>query len=456
MSCLIFFASAIQLTAQDNNDGDNDAFVIRSIFDQALTNSSAYPWLTHLSENIGGRLAGSKQSMEAVIYTAQELKNLGADSVWLQPCMVPRWERIGPEKVTVRNESGQTMELDCTTLGNSNGGMASGDIIEVKSLDEVEALGVEVIKGKIVFYNRPMNPTHINTFHAYGGAVDQRGRGPAIASRYGAVGCLVRSMTTRIDDVPHSGMTRYMEDEKHIPSMAISTMDAESLSQWLQKGKVSGNMENHCRLLPDTMSYSVVAQWHGTVYRDSILLVGGHLDSWDLGGGAHDDGAGCVQSMAVAEIFNNINYRPRHTFRCVMFMNEENGLGGALAYADSSNAHNEFHLAALESDSGGFTPRGFRADGHEDILKDKFKTMYSWLPLLQPYGLDMKVGGSGADVGRLKSQKGLLIGLSVDSQRYFDFHHTDIDRIDGVNKRELELGAASMAALIYLIDQHGL
>ena len=443
------------LQAQESNSTDQDAFAIRAIYDQALTASSAYGWLTHLSEQIGGRLAGSKGSLDAVYYTARELKKLGMDSVWLQPCRVPRWERRGPEIVQVTNAEGRTFELKTTTLGNSNGGQVSGEIVEVHSLDEVEALG-DKVRGKIVFYNRPMDPRHINVFYAYGGAVDQRGRGPAIASRYGAVGCLVRSMTTNLDDIPHSGMTRFLESEKHIPAMAISTNDAEKLSAMLKTGPVSGYMENHCQLLPDTMSFSVVGQINGTHFPDSILLVGGHLDSWDLAGGAHDDGAGCVQSMAVIELFRQMDYQPRHTLRCVLFMNEENGLGGGKAYRDSSNARGEYHLAALESDSGGFSPRGFRADGHADVLQPMFKNLYQWLPLLQPYGLDLNVGGSGADISPLKSQKGLLLGLSVDTQRYFDFHHTVNDRIWAVNKRELELGVAAMSSLIYLIDQYGL
>lgn len=451
--CAIAFILPVTMaTAQETNE--KDAFMIRSIYDQALTDISAMDWLTHLSEEIGGRLAGSPKSLESVDYTAQELEALGA-KVWKQPCMVPRWERRGPEKVSIQLESGEVIDLNCTTLGNSNGRIAKGEIIEVKTLDEVKALGKEGVEGKIVFYNRPMDPTYVRTFYAYGSAVDQRGNGPAIASRFGATGCIVRSMTTRLDDVPHSGMTKFGED-RHIPAMAISTNDAEKLSQHLKEGTVMGRMENHSRLLPDTLSYSVIAEIKGSVYPDSIILVGGHLDSWDLGGGAHDDGAGCVQSMSVIEIFKKLDYKPRHTLRCVMFMNEENGMGGAKTYADSSRSQGLFHMAALESDSGGFTPRGFSADGHEDVLATKFKTMYDWLPLLEPYGLRMSVGGSGADVSQLKSEKGLLIGLRVDSQRYFDYHHTTIDRIEAVNKRELELGAAAMASLVYLIDTYGI
>lgn len=451
--CLFGTVSLIGQTS--DKDQKADAFMIKSIYETALTQSSAYSWLHHLSEEVGGRLAGSKGSLEGVDFTAEELKKLGMDKVWKQPCMVPRWERIGPEVVRIKSASGE-LNLRSTTLGNSNGSIAEGEVIELMSLEALEAMKPEEVEGKIVFFNRPMDPKFVTTFRAYGGAVDQRGRGPMVASRMGASGCIVRSMTTNIDTIPHSGMTYFAEGVSHIPAMAISTVDAETLSDELAKGRVEAYMENHSRLQPDTMSYSVVGEIKGSLYPDSILLVGGHLDSWDLGGGAHDDGAGCVQSMSVIEIFKKLDYQPRHTIRCVLFMNEENGLGGGRAYADSSNARKEYHLAALESDSGGFTPRGFRADGHKDVLTDKFKKIYEWLPLLQPYGLDMNVGGSGADISPLKSQKGLLLGLSTDSQRYFDFHHTKNDRIWAVNKRELELGAAAMASLIYLIDRHGI
>lgn len=456
LSCLgIISLTLINVTSMvAQNPSQDDAFMIKKIYETALTESSTYQWLFDLSEKVGGRLTGSPGSYKGIDYTASELSKLNVDTVWKQPCIVPRWERRGPEVVRISTID-TSITLRSTTLGNSNGSIVAGEIIEVFSVEDLEKMDTSLIKGKIVFYNRPMDPRHVNVFRAYGGAVGQRVRGPAVASRMGAVGCIVRSMTTNIDTFPHTGVTRF-GDEAHIPAMAIATVDAELLSAELKKGPVTAYMQNHSRLLPDTMSYNVVAEIKGSVYPDSIIVVGGHLDSWDLGGGAHDDGSGCVQSMAVIEILQKIGYQPRHTLRSVMFMNEENGLGGGRAYADSSNARGEFHMAALESDSGGFTPRGFRTDAHPDVLKDKFKKMYEWLPLMQPYGIDMNVGGSGADISPLKSQKGLLIGLSVDSQRYFDFHHTSADRITAVNKRELELGAAAMTALIYLIDTHGL
>ena len=456
MATALFWSLKTPALGQESSNSPEDAFFIRKIYDQALTESSAYPWLTHLSEEIGGRLAGSQQALDGVDYTFDQLVELGVDTAWKQPCMVPRWERRGPELVTVTYEDGSSESLTCTTLGNSNGGIVSGEVVLFTSVDAVRQLEEGALAGKIVFFNRPMDPRHIRVFRAYGGAVDQRGSGPAEAAKKGAIGCIVRSMTTEIDDVPHTGVTIFREGDPMIPAMCISTQDAEVLAEKMKTSKATIRMENHCRLLPDTLSYSTVAEIKGSTHPDEIILVGGHLDSWDLGGGAHDDGAGCVQAMAVFEIFKQLNYTPKRTWRCVLFMNEENGLGGGRTYADSSNANDEFHIAALESDSGGFTPMGFSADGHADVLETNFKTIYDWLPLLEPYGLALTTGGSGADISPLKSQKGLLLGLRTSSQRYFDFHHTANDRISAVNKRELELGAAAMASMVYLIDSKGL
>ena len=329
-------------------------------------------------------------------------------------------------------------------------------MIEVRGLDELEELGRARLQGKIVFYNRPMDPTQLNTFAAYGGAVDQRGIGASRASEYGAVATLVRSMTTRLDDVPHTGAMGYQDGVTPIPAFAISTNDAELLSRLLKHEPVNVFVRSTCRRPPPTTSYNVIGEIRGSTHPEEIILVGGHLDSWDVGEGAHDDGAGCVHAMQVIELLKKMNYQPRRTIRCVLFMNEESGLGGARAYWEASNAAGEYHMAALESDRGGFTPRGFTFDADDEVFTTKFQQVYAWLPLLEPYGLSLKKGGGGADISGLKSQKGLLIGFEPDSQRYFDYHHTAIDTFEAVNKRELELGAAAVTSLVYLLDKYGL
>jgi len=442
---------------QQKKATETDAFFIRTIYDEALTNGQAYDWLTYMTTKIGGRLAGSPESMAAVEYGRQMLDTLGMDRVYLQECQVPHWIRGDIETVRVVHSELGSMDLKAATLGNSIG-TAKGikaEVVEVQSLDEVEELGSKV-KGKIVFYNRPMNPKQLRTFNAYGGAVDQRVFGASKAAKFGAVGTIVRSMTTRLDDFPHTGTLVYEEGVAKIPSMAISTNDAEKLSDALEMGKVEIYMHTNCQTLSDKKSYNVIGEIKGSTHPDEIILVGGHLDSWDTGDGAHDDGAGCVHAMQVLATLQELNYKPKRTIRCVLFMNEENGLSGGTTYARISNEKSEYHMAAIESDAGGFSPRGFGVGGTPEALKIKFPHVRNWLDILSPYGIQLSPGGGGADINPLKSQGGLLFGLRPDSQRYFDFHHTAIDRIDAVNKRELTLGAAAMTSLVYLLDKYGL
>lgn len=432
---------------------EDDALFIKKIYDHTLTESSCYENLEKLCQ-VGGRLAGSEAYDKAVRLTYDMLSDIGVDEVRLQECEVMGWKR-GNEVVRY---SDSKEPMAATSLGNSIGTgekVVTAPVIEVQSLDEVEALGDEV-KGKIVFYNRPMDPTQLRTFNAYGGAVDQRYYGPSKAAEYGAVAAIVRSMTLRLDDNPHTGTMRYDEDYEKIPALAISTKAAEALSDKLKQGEVKLYIKNECGPTGLKKTHSVIAEIKGSTHPDEIILVGGHLDAWDIGRGAHDDGAGCVQSMQVLETLLELGYKPKRTIRCVLFANEENGLAGGLQYAKESNEAGEFHLAALESDSGGFSPRGFSFAADTSVLETHYKNMTKHLPLFESKGLYFTLGGSGADISPLKSQKGLLIGLRPDSQRYFDYHHTDIDTFDAVNKRELELGAAAMTALVYIIDQHGL
>ncbi len=456
---LLFGATAPLLNAQEIQQ-EEDARTIREIYNKALTEGSCYQWLYHLTKEVGGRLAGSPQSVAAVAYGQHILDTLGMDAVYLEECTVPTWVRGEEEQVRIVNsEQIGTQELHALALGHSVGtgpdGLVAG-VVEVQSLDELEKLGREQLAGKIVFYNRPMDPTQMNTFSAYGGAVDQRGIGASKASEYGAVATLVRSMTTRLDNIPHTGAMGYKEGVTPIPAFAISTNDAELLSRLLKKEEVNVFVRSTCEPRPPATSYNVIGEIRGSTYPDEIILIGGHLDSWDVGEGAHDDGAGCVHAMQVIELLKKMNYQPQRTIRCVLFMNEESGLGGARAYWKASNDAEEYHMAAIESDRGGFTPRGFTFDADDNVFTSKFQQVYEWLPLLEPYGLGLKKGGSGADISGLKIQQGLLIGFEPDSQRYFDYHHTAIDTFEAVNKRELELGAASITALVYLLDKYGL
>lgn len=457
---IVVFTLHFEISAQVP-EKDADAAFIRKIYDQALTEGRCYPWLEHLSLRVGHRLSGSAGAEKAVQWTRAMLDTLGLDSVWLQPVMVPRWVRGEAEQVRVSGSKKHgTFNLNALALGGSVGTPTSGisaEVVEVKSWDELDRLNERDIRGKIVFYNRPMDPAKIRTFEAYGGAVDQRVHGASRAAKYGAVAVLVRSMSLRLDDFPHTGSLRYDSAYTLIPAAAISTMAAEKLSQVLKEdGRATVFMKMNCQTLPDVLSYNVIGEIRGSERPGNVIVVGGHLDSWDAGHGAHDDGAGCTQSMDVLRIFRQLGYRPRHTVRCVLFMNEENGLRGGKKYAEEAERKGEFHLAAIESDAGGFTPRGFSFDGDEAVFGKFFEKILGYQPLLEPYGLKLTQGGSGADIGPLKNMKGLLSGYVPDSQRYFDFHHTADDTFDKVNRRELELGAASMATLVYLLDKYGL
>lgn len=437
-----------------------DAFKIKKIFDTALSESEAYDWLYHLSENIGGRLAGSPNSTLAEDYTKSVLEQLGVTSTFKQACNTTYWHRKTESEVNIHLQPNVTIELTSTSLGNTigtNNEKIRAEVIEVFGLDDLEELGEEKITGKIVFFNRPMDPTLVNSFAAYGGAVDQRVFGAARAAKYGAVAVLVRSMTNKIDDVPHTGTSIYEEGVEKIPSIAISTMASNLLSETLgENPNVQVSLSNDNEIIENQTNFNIVGEWKGSEFPDEIIVVGGHLDSWDLGGGAHDDGAGCVQSMAVVEILKKMNYTPKRTIRVVMFANEENGLAGGRAYARIAKEKGEKHIAGIESDSGGFTPRGFSADGLPSFFDEKFRKVSDWFGLLEAYGVTLSKGGSGADISPLKDQGPLLFGLRPDTQRYFDFHHTAEDHIEAVNKRELNLGAAAMTSLIYLIDQYGI
>lgn len=435
-----------------------DEQFIRKIYDEALAKGQSYEMLEHLCTKIGPRLSGSPGAAAAVEWSRQVMQAYGFDSVWLQPVMVPHWVRGKKEIGRIVNSKKLGSEaVNICALGGSVGTGASGvlaNVVEVKTWDELKLLGEKGVKGKIVFFNRPMDPKLIPMFSSYGGAVDQRANGASEAAKLGAIGVIVRSMGVNLEDYPHTGSLRYALNVPKIPAVAIATRHAVVLSELLKDDKdLKFYFETHCETLPDAPSFNVIGELKGTERPEEIVVVGGHLDSWDLGQGAHDDGAGCVQSIEVLRIFKAIGYKPKRTIRAVMFMNEENGLRGGVEYANQAKLKNEKHIAAIESDRGGFTPRGFTVPTQP---KAKAKVQ-SWKPLLEPYGLsDFSQEGGGADISPLAPQGVPLMGYLPDSQRYFNFHHTAEDTFDKVDKRELELGAAAMAAIIYLIDRYGL
>ncbi|WP_395050386.1 M28 family peptidase [Flavobacterium sp.] len=435
----------------------NDEQILKEIYKSSLTNSQCYTWLDYLSNSIGARLSGSANAEKAVQYTKAQLETLGFDRVYLQEVMVPKWVR-GQKETAYILDNKTKINIPVCALGSSiatpKGGITA-EVIEVNGIKELEALG-EKIKGKIVFFNRPMEQENIETFKSYGSCVDQRFAGAKEASKYGAVATIVRSMNLRLDDFPHTGNQSYGDIPKsqYIPAAAISTNGAELLSKSLKNNpNLKFYLKQSCQQMEDVLSYNVIGEIKGSEHPENIMVVGGHLDSWDLADGSHDDGAGIVQSMEVMNIFKNIGYKPKNTLRVVLFMNEENGGRGGKKYEELAKTNNESHIFALESDSGGFSPRGFSIESDDA----NFAKILSWKNLFEPYLIHSFVKGhSGSDIEPLTSKVVVKAGLKPDSQRYFDYHHAANDKFDAINKRELELGAATMAALMYLIDQNGI
>lgn len=432
--------------------------MLRRIYTEALVRGEAFENLRSLVTVAPGRLAGSPAYERAAAWGERTLGALQLDRVYRQELTVPHWERGAKESVWLLPPSGakgEAMALTATALGGSVPGDVTAEVIEVKALAELEKLGSEKLTGKIVFFNRPMDPATVRPGTAYGTAGDQRNQGPGTAAKFGAVGALTRSLTHAHDDIPHTGYTGYLPGQPKIPAAALSTLAADQLSAALAAAPhLRVSLKINSRWLEDAPSWNVIGEIRGSEFPDQVILVGGHLDCWDIAPGAHDDGAGIVQSIEVLRIFRALGLKPRHTLRCVMFSSEENSGNGAAAYAAAAKAAQERHLFAVESDSGGFDANAFTLGSTQG---DAAKRAARWLPLFAPYGItEMNPGGGGADVTPLLVQGATVGQLAPDSQRYFDIHHTAEDSLDKVNPRELHLGAAALTALIWLVDTQGL
>jgi Zn-dependent M28 family amino/carboxypeptidase len=430
-----------------------DSVFIKQIFDNVLTNRVAYQNLEILTNIAPGRLVGSEESIVALKFFEKYFNELGADTVYLQEFKTHSWV-CDSSSVSILNKKSREIPLRCDALGTSPSTPLSGlvaEVIEVQGLADLEKLGTEKIAGKIVFFNRPMKDTFINTFAAYGDAVDQRAHGPAEAAKYGAAGAIVRSVTTSLDDFPHTGSSRFQG--VRIPALAISTIAANQLSQELKENpKTKIRIFVKSRDLPEITTYNLVAEIRGKVRPDEAIIVGGHIDSWFNSPGAHDDGAGCVMSCDVLRIFKELNIRNNRTIRAVLFMDEEMFQAGGNAYADFVSQSGKRPYLALEIDEGAFTPEGFTIDAPDSLVKK----LNGLKPLLETYGIKyFKKGGGGVDIYPLKKSGVPLVAYVTDPQRYFDLHHSGNDTFDKINYRELNLGTGCVATLIYLIDKYG-
>jgi carboxypeptidase Q len=451
---LPFFVLISITQAQTLPQQQYDSLAI-SIFKTSLKSGKAYDALTELTTKIGSRLSGSANAAKAVAWTKDKMEEFGLEQVHLEPCMVPHWVRGNVEDGSILLTGGKKIPIAIAALGGSvataEDGITAG-VVEVHSFKELDELEAKA-KGKIVFFNRPFDETKFNTFEAYGGAVDQRWAGSIQTAKAGGVLALVRSVSPHLDNVPHVGVMGYADSVPKVPGVAISTLGANQLSELLKKdANLQVYVKVACQTLPDVESANVVGEIRGTEYPDEVIVVGGHLDSWDKGQGAHDDGAGVVQSIEALRLLKQLGLKPKRTIRAVAFMNEENGGRGGEAYA-AKDRPGETHIAAIESDMGGFMPRGFGVS--TDSVR--FQKIARWAHLFSPIWADrMIVGGGGTDISYLEKKNVPQIALIPEMQRYFTYHHSDNDTIDKVDERELELGAACLAILTYVLAQEGM
>lgn len=427
---------------------------IKAFFDEALTDKTAYKNLEVLCKKYKGRITGSDQAAAAVDYTYQLMKNMKLDRVEKQPVQVPCWERGEREVANIQSGKNGINEVPVSALGMSvgtgNAGL-SAKVVEVQNFEELEKLGRKNIAGKIVFFNRPMDPTLINTFAAYGGAANQRTQGASEAAKYGAVGVVVRSLTTALDDSPHTGVMRYVDSIPKIPAVAISTNGADLLSASLKSDtNLKFYFRTTCETKPEVTSHNVIGEIKGSVYPEQIITIGGHLDAWETGEGAHDDGAGCMQSIEVLRIFQKLGIKPKRTIRAVMFMDEEVAQRGGKEYAKQAGLKSENHYFALEADRGAYMPKGFGISAPDNRLEK----MLALQKYFEPYGIDDFVkGGGGVDIAPLAQFGTPLSSFIPEMQRYFDAHHSGNDTFEQVHFREFQMGSAAIASFIWLIDK---
>ncbi len=431
---------------------------IERLYKQAQEKHQAYDLLRELTSQYPHRLSGSPDAEGAVQWARKSMEALGFDKVYLQEVMVPHWVRGEAESCFMVDPRGRREKLSVLALGRSVATAEQGisaPLVVVDDVEDIKNMSAGDVKGKIVFYNAAFPDTFVQTMYGYRTAVMKRVAGASEAARKGAVAVVIRSVTTARDDYPHTGSLVYARDVPKIPAAALGYQSADRLYRaWQKEPDTRLFLKINSKTYTDKKSYNVIGEIRGSEHPEKIIVIGGHLDAWDVGEGAQDDGAGIVHSIMAAALLRQAGYKPRNTLRVVCFMNEENGLRGGKKYAETAAGEKQYHIAAIETDAGGFTPRGFGISGKGRQLE----TMKLWLKYFPPFTIsEIRDGGGGADIGPLGKAMGTtLIGLIPDSQRYFDFHHSDRDLFEAVNRRELELGTASLSALLYLIDSLGL
>jgi hypothetical protein len=429
------------------------------LIDYILANSQAYETLSYLTDNIGPRLSGSKGAALAVQYTEKRFRDWGID-VRREPVMVPHWVR-GEERARLVSHNDQRIVL--TALGGSVATPADGltaEVIEVTSFDQLTALGREKVKGKIVFYYGLMDMSLVESgraFEAYSKAVVFRGAGASRAAELGAAACVIRSVASASLRTPHTGSLRYDEKQPKIPAAAMTTEDADLVHRLIAKGeRVRMHLVLTPRMLPDVASSNVIAEIRGSERPNEIVLIGGHLDSWDLATGAIDDGSGVVMVMETLRAMKELGIQPKRTIRGVLFMNEENGLRGGRKYFENVAKREEVqkHIVAIESDAGSATPVGFITTLEGKSL-ERTQARMKLLDRIVPLRFDSSKH-TGADTSPLTDAGIPGFGFVPDPRHYFDFHHTPADTLDKVDPKALAQDTAAIAALAYIFAEEGL
>lgn len=452
----LFIATLVMSTLMVQAQNTEQA-TLSAIYSSALTSFDAYENLRELCSDAPGRLVGSPASERAIQILKAKVELLNPDTCYQQKYTTSSWRCNKPAQATALFGT-KKLPLNVVNLGLSVSTLGDGlqaPVIEVPSFQALDSLGAKSVKGKIVFFNNPMNNASVRTFSAYGDGVDVRFSGASKASQYGAVGVLVRSMSTEPDDFPHTGVSKFDKGVKQIPNLSISTNDANKLSELIRQHKgVEVRMTSNTEIIANVQTSNIIAEIRGSVHPEKIILIGAHMDTWQNTQGAHDDGAGCVQIIDVFRIFKALNLQPVNTIRLVLFMDEEMYQSGSKVYSSFVGDEKKEHIACIESDAGGLLPTGFGIDCDNESVVQSIKNLTAKMFDFGIYLTDKS--HAGVDIGPLKDYGYPLIGLSTNSQRYFEYHHSAKDTFDQVSRREMQLGTAAIAGLVYLIDRNGL
>ncbi|MCY1661653.1 M20/M25/M40 family metallo-hydrolase [Chryseobacterium sp. SL1] len=441
----------VKKTAVGEKFNYHDEF--KKISDEIMTNGTAYENLGQLTKGIGPRFSATPGYMRAVDWAEKKLKEIGIDMIWKMEAKAPVWIR-GKESLQIKTANGDWKNIRMLSFGNSEGTGGKDltcEIVLINSTSELNAMSVGQLKDKIVFVNLPMDPKIINTSDSYLITAKSKLISASVIAKTGAKALIIRSLTTASDDTPHAKMVYYEPDDKiRIPALSIGVKSADELEKLLKSQKVTAKLNMTAQSKGDTTNPNIIAEIQGK--KDSkVIVLGAQLDSWDFGEGAIDDGTGVAQCIEVLRTFKALGLENNHTIRVVFYANSENGGQGREMYAAYVKKKDEKHIFALGTDAGGYSPRGFSLD----MSPQRRKQIFEWKNYFLPYGVyDFDQTEAIQDISPLKKMDIPLAELVVDTQRYFDYHHSEQDTFDKVNKRELLLGAVAMTQMIFMIDKN--